>query len=87
MQQYFAICPSAVEPIPFWPAPEDAPNRCSCSLGKVLQHTLTARNEQMHCMSDVNEQSAHGADLGDLGHMAKHATQCACCGASASISA
>lgn len=91
VQQYFAVCPNAIEPIPFWPAPDDAPNRCSCSLGKVLQTTLTARKEQVSCMRNVTDQTINEAgNLANLGNgldIAKQATDCACCGASASISA
>lgn len=92
VQQYFAVCPSASEPLPFWPPPDNAPNRCSCDLGKVLQTTLTARKEQVSCMSNVTSQTLSDAsNLSDLGsdglNVAKQATECACCGASASISA
>ncbi|KAJ5975258.1 hypothetical protein N7481_008965 [Penicillium waksmanii] len=95
VQQYFAICPSATEPIPFWPAPDNAPNRCSCDLGKVLQSTLTARKEQISCIKNVTSQSLNKipSDLGDLSNLpngldiGKQASDCACCGASASISA
>jgi hypothetical protein len=95
VQQYFAICPSATEPIPFWPAPDNAPNRCSCDLGKVLQSTLTARKEQISCIKNVTSQTLNKipSDLGDLSNLpngldiGKQASDCACCGASASISA
>ncbi|KAJ5677392.1 uncharacterized protein N7477_003025 [Penicillium maclennaniae] len=93
VQQYFAVCPSAVEPIPFWPAPDNAPNRCSCDLGKVLQNTLTARKEQMTCMKNVTDQTISEANNGNLANLgnglniANQATECACCGASASYSA
>ncbi|KAJ5825752.1 hypothetical protein N7474_002890 [Penicillium riverlandense] len=91
VQQYFSICPDAVEPIPFWPAPDDAPRRCSCSLGKVLQSTLSARKEIAKCISNVTSDVAD--DLSNLNALsggldiARQATECACCGASASISA
>ncbi|KAJ5806204.1 uncharacterized protein N7503_003806 [Penicillium pulvis] len=95
VQQYFAICPSAIEPIPFWPAPDDAPNRCSCDLGKVLQSTLTARKEQVSCIMNVTDQIVNTAtsavtNLGNLANIANNAytaTECACCGSSASLSA
>lgn len=94
MQQYFAVCPKAIEPIPFWPAPNNAPNRCSCDLGKVLQNTLTARKEQLSCMRNTTDQTISNipdlSNLSNLGNgldIAKQASQCACCGASASISA
>lgn len=95
IQQYFAICPSAREPIPFWPAPDNAPNRCSCDLGKVLQTTLTARKEQVSCVRNVTDKTLDKipSDLGDLDDLpngldiANDATNCACCGASAAISA
>ncbi|KAJ5628304.1 hypothetical protein N7490_010532 [Penicillium lividum] len=95
IQQYFAICPSAIEPIPFWPAPDDAPNRCSCDLGKVLRATLTARKEQVSCILNVTDQTVNDVtsavtnlgDLANLSDIADTATECACCGSSASLSA
>jgi hypothetical protein len=91
VQQYFAICPSASEPIPFWPAPDNAPNRCSCDLGRVLQTTLSSRNDQVQCMRNVTDRIS--SDVTDLSNpsngldIAGRASDCACCGASASISA
>ncbi|KAJ5180432.1 hypothetical protein N7492_003642 [Penicillium capsulatum] len=91
VQQYFAVCPHAVEPIPFWPAPDNAPNRCSCDLGKVTQNTLASRKSQLSCMKNVTDHPVRDIpDLSNLGHgldIAKQASECACCGASASISA
>ncbi|KAJ5082038.1 hypothetical protein N7532_011081 [Penicillium argentinense] len=95
VQQYFAVCPSATEPIPFWPAPNNAPNRCSCDLGKVLQTTLSARKEQISCIQNVTDKTLDNIpnNIGDLSNLpngvdiAKQATDCACCGASAAISA
>ncbi|KAJ5817913.1 hypothetical protein N7447_007921 [Penicillium robsamsonii] len=94
VQQYFAVCPSAKEPIPFWPPPDNAPNRCSCDLGKVTQTTLSSRNQQIKCMRDVTDKLTSDigniADLSNLNHgldIANRASDCACCGASASISA
>ncbi|KAJ5902385.1 hypothetical protein N7495_002913 [Penicillium taxi] len=91
VQQYFAICPSAAEPIPFWPAPDHAPNRCSCDLGKVLQNTLTARSEQVSCILNVTDETISSvsdlSDLNDVADISETATNCACCGASTSISA
>lgn len=91
IQQYFAICPSATEPIPFWPAPDNAPNRCSCSLGKVLSNTLSARNAQISCAKNITNAALNNipdlSNPGNIPDIARTATDCACCGASASISA
>ncbi|KAJ5782831.1 hypothetical protein N7457_004605 [Penicillium paradoxum] len=94
VQQYFAVCPSAKEPIPFWPAPNNAPNRCSCDLAKITQRTLSSRNEQIKCMNNVtnniSDDISKGPDLSNLSNgldIANRASDCACCGASASISA
>ncbi|KAJ5358661.1 uncharacterized protein N7496_011074 [Penicillium cataractarum] len=91
VQQYFAVCPSATEPIPFWPAPDDAPNRCSCSLGKVLTNTLSARKAQISCVENITSQALNNipdlSNLGNIPDIARTATDCACCGASASMSA
>ncbi|GLI80609.1 hypothetical protein PoHVEF18_008964 [Penicillium ochrochloron] len=90
VQQYFAVCPSATEPIPFWPAPDNAPNRCSCSLGKVLTYTLSARKEQSSCVENITNQALNNipdlSNLGNIPNIARTATDCACCGASASMS-
>ncbi|QQK44296.1 putative membrane protein [Penicillium digitatum] len=94
VQQYFAICPSAREPIPFWPPPDNAPNRCSCNLGKITQTAISSRNQQVKCMHDVTDKIS--ADIGTISDpsnltngldVANRASECACCGASASISA
>ncbi|KAJ5340546.1 hypothetical protein N7541_009670 [Penicillium brevicompactum] len=91
IQQYFAICPSAHEPIPFWPAPDNAPNRCSCDIGKVLQTTLASRNDQINCIKNATDKiSTDISDLSNLSNgldIAGRTSDCACCGASASISA
>ncbi|KAJ5213744.1 hypothetical protein N7449_000913 [Penicillium cf. viridicatum] len=94
VQQYFAVCPSAKEPIPFWPPPDNAPNRCSCDLAKVTQTTLSSRNQQIKCMRDVTDKiSGDIGNIPDLSNLnngldiANRASDCACCGASASISA
>ncbi|KAF7713889.1 Uncharacterized protein PECH_006744 [Penicillium ucsense] len=93
VQQYFAVCPSASEPIPFWPAPDNAPNRCSCNLGKVLSNTLSARNDQVNCASKIANQAVNIPDITNINNLpnsvqdiVKTATECACCGASASLS-
>ncbi|CAG8334835.1 unnamed protein product [Penicillium salamii] len=91
IQQYFAVCPSAHEPIPFWPAPKNAPNRCSCDVAKVVQTTLTSRKEQVNCIRNATENiSTNISDLSNLNtglDIAGRTSDCACCGASASISA
>ncbi|EPS25988.1 hypothetical protein PDE_00924 [Penicillium oxalicum 114-2] len=94
VQQYFAVCPTASEPIPFWPAPDNAANRCSCNLGKVLANTLSARNDQLNCASKIANQAGNIPDISNINNLpdsisniVQTATECACCGASASLSA
>ncbi|KAJ5728630.1 uncharacterized protein N7483_003138 [Penicillium malachiteum] len=64
--------------------------------GKVLRNTLTARKEQVSCILNVTDETVNSvtSDLGDLSNIGKNvadiattAVGCACCGASASISA
>ncbi|KAF7156248.1 hypothetical protein CNMCM5623_009641 [Aspergillus felis] len=76
---YFAECPVASEPVPFWPAPDNAPGGCSCNLGKVLQATLNAQKENNACLT--NKTTTNVIELSN-----KY-TACGCCEVSAGLSA
>lgn len=77
--QYFIQCPIATEPIPFWPAPDNAPRGCSCNLGKVVQSVNKAQKEYDSCITNSTTTSA--IDL------ANKDTACGCCEVSAGLSA
>ncbi|KAJ5178042.1 uncharacterized protein N7500_000741 [Penicillium coprophilum] len=89
--------PSAPAPknqSPSGPPPDNAPNRCSCDIGKITKTTLSSRNQQIKCMRDVTDKLDKDIDnIQDLSKLkdgldiADRASDCACCGASASISA
>ncbi|KAL5363436.1 hypothetical protein BJX96DRAFT_155728 [Aspergillus floccosus] len=76
---YFAKCPTAAKPIPFWPAPDNAPGGCSCNLGKVLQSMINAQTEYNTCITDRNSSSV--TELGNKD------TACGCCEVSTGLSA
>ncbi|GLI75546.1 hypothetical protein PoHVEF18_003803 [Penicillium ochrochloron] len=77
--QYFGQCPVATEPIPYWPAPDNAPNGCSCNLGKVSQSLFKAQQEYSSCINKVNS--------GSVTDLAEMDTACGCCQVSAGLSA
>ena len=79
MTAYFAQCPTASEPIPFWPAPDNAPTGCSCNLGKVLQSVIKAQMEHNACITDSSSMSVI--------ELANKDTACGCCEVSAGLSA
>ncbi|RHZ49174.1 uncharacterized protein CDV56_100536 [Aspergillus thermomutatus] len=76
---YFAQCPTASEPIPFWPAPDHAPGGCSCNLGKVLQATVNAQKEFSACLTNTSTTNVIELSNKD--------TACGCCEVSAGLSA
>ncbi|GFF83152.1 hypothetical protein IFM47457_07169 [Aspergillus lentulus] len=75
---YFVECPTASEPIPIWPAPDNAPGGCSCNLGKVLQATLNAQKERNACLT--NKTTTNVIEL------SKKYTACGCCEVSTRLS-
>ncbi|KAJ5370746.1 uncharacterized protein N7496_006838 [Penicillium cataractarum] len=77
--EYFLECPTATEPIPYWPAPDNAPAGCSCNLGKVLQSVLNAQKEYNSCIT--NNTSTSVIELSNKD------TACGCCEVSAGLSA
>jgi hypothetical protein len=80
--QYLNVCPSAREPIPFWPAPPNAPAACSCNLGRMSDYIRNITDEQVSCFSQVTSSTtAEGVEV------TRRASGCACCGASARYSA
>lgn len=44
MIQYFRSCAIAKQPVPYFPAPNNAPAACSCNLGKVYSVCLCRRH-------------------------------------------
>ncbi|GLI72543.1 hypothetical protein PoHVEF18_000720 [Penicillium ochrochloron] len=79
IEEYFVQCPAATEPIPFWPAPDNAPGGCSCNLGKVLHSVMKAQQEYTTCIT--NDTSTSVIQLSNKN------TACGCCEVSAGLSA
>ncbi|RMJ26319.1 hypothetical protein PHISP_02805 [Aspergillus sp. HF37] len=80
--QYLNVCPSAREPIPFWPSPPNASAACSCNLGRMSDYIRNITDEQVSCFSRVTSSTtAEGVEV------TRRASGCACCGASARYSA
>ncbi|KAF2716230.1 hypothetical protein K431DRAFT_316689 [Polychaeton citri CBS 116435] len=69
-------CSLASTPIPYWPAPDNAPDSCSCNYGSALNELQDSVWAESNCTS-----SAAGADAYDPDF-----TPCTCCGYSAAVS-
>jgi len=46
---YFETCDQAVPPIPYWPAPPNAPGSCSCNTGEVFLTIKEAETSLLIC--------------------------------------
>jgi len=68
---YFSLCNVASPPIPYWPAPENAPGGCSCALGLYTQALLNAYETSSECGLAVNNTIK----------------ECGCCAKSVEVSA
>ncbi|OJJ46275.1 hypothetical protein ASPZODRAFT_41516, partial [Penicilliopsis zonata CBS 506.65] len=80
--EYFDYCDLATVPIPFWPAPNDAPNRCSCNLGLIYETALGFVAEETDCLSN-----ATSLDLTDPEKASEEDLACNCCAVSGGLSA
>ncbi|KAF7528310.1 hypothetical protein PCG10_000916 [Penicillium crustosum] len=69
--------------LPYWPTPNDAPDSCSCNLGKI-EKTEYLITEHMTTCSD---NSTNIAGMTDTDAMIEYGQACLCCGYSAIISA
>jgi hypothetical protein len=66
-------------PVPYWPAPDNAPGSCSCNTGEFLETYLGSQTSELSC--------AKNAELLSLGEIPARLEACACCGTGITISA
>lgn len=76
---YVGLCEIMTLPVPYYPAPDNAPGSCSCNTGKVLETFLEARSSEVSC-----ETSSESTSLADI---PAREEACVCCGTSIIISA
>jgi hypothetical protein len=76
---YAGICQIRTLPVPYWPAPDNAPGSCSCNTGKVIEAYLGSQASVLSCAKNVESLS-----LSEIPAMEE---ACACCEASITISA
>ncbi|KAL7948139.1 hypothetical protein V8C42DRAFT_351955 [Trichoderma barbatum] len=75
---YFTNCPVAKLPVPYFPAPNKAPNACSCNLGKVYLAIQDAIQETATCSNNANS--------GDASSNLQQIQGCDCCEISGALS-
>ncbi|RSL55514.1 hypothetical protein CEP53_007070 [Fusarium sp. AF-6] len=75
---YLQNCPIAKLPIPYFPAPNRAPNSCSCNLGKVYLAVLDAIQQTETCSGN--------SDTSDPGSNLQRLQGCSCCEISGALS-
>jgi hypothetical protein len=76
---YFIGCPIAKLPVPYFPAPNKAPDACSCNLGRVFLSIQDAIQESTTC--------SNNADSGDAASNVQQIQGCICCEISGALSA
>ncbi|KAH8659891.1 hypothetical protein BX600DRAFT_51836 [Xylariales sp. PMI_506] len=86
--QAFAVgfadgCNGSGDGVPFWPAPTDAPNSCSCNLETLYDTVVAGAQGNINCTQRVTDT----LDITDPVQGSKNITGCACCGASGAFSA
>lgn len=71
--EYLVGCPTAKLPIPYFPTPDNAPDSCSCNLGKVnlaintsIQEATTCSNNANGPDASANVQKIQGCDCCEL---------------------
>ncbi|PNY18341.1 Uncharacterized protein TCAP_07545 [Tolypocladium capitatum] len=57
---YLRYCPMVKIPLPYFPAPDDAPDACSCNLGKVFLAINSTIEQAGKCSRDVGGTDAFG---------------------------
>jgi hypothetical protein len=77
-------CPIAALPIPFFPAPADAPGGCSCNIGQVYIAGQAAKSEQEQCSMNVTAAASTNQITPIQATVANEA--CTCCAASYPVS-
>ncbi|OAA58282.1 hypothetical protein ISF_06821 [Cordyceps fumosorosea ARSEF 2679] len=76
--QYFRGCPIAKQPVPYFPAPNNAPAACSCNLGKIFFAYNGAIQQAAQCV--------HNQNSGDAGANLQVMQGCNCCQISGAMS-
>ncbi|CAK7237843.1 4-aminobutyrate transaminase [Sporothrix bragantina] len=75
---YLANCPTGKLPVPYFPAPDNAPDACSCNLGKVYQAVTDVITETTTCTNN--------ADSADAESNVQQMQGCNCCEISGAFS-
>ncbi|RKL45776.1 hypothetical protein BFJ72_g3321 [Fusarium proliferatum] len=78
MVSYFMNCNTAKQPVPYFPAPKNAPGACSCNVGQVYLNIQDAIQQTATC--------SNGADSGDAGNNLQQIEGCNCCEISGALS-
>ncbi|KAJ5392799.1 hypothetical protein N7465_011773 [Penicillium sp. CMV-2018d] len=71
--------------LPYWPTPDDAPDSCSCNIGKIEKKEYLITNQINECSN--NRTNIDGMAVTDTDAMIEYGHACLCCGYSAIISA
>ena len=66
-------------PVPYWPAPDNAPGSCSYNTGEILEAYLGLQVSELSCAKNSESLS--------LGDIPARLEACACCGTGITISA
>ncbi|KAJ5757321.1 uncharacterized protein N7511_006015 [Penicillium nucicola] len=81
---FFTLCTKPnYDTVPFWPAPDDAPDSCSCNLGEIEKKEYLISLQMTECsnnMTNLNQITKTDA-------IVDYGKACTCCGMSAIISA
>jgi hypothetical protein len=81
MTGYFEDCPTAVTPVPYWPAPDNVPDACSCNLGNVYMAVTNSITQGTSCKTNVsNTVSTDATNTVEL------IADCQCCAESSIVS-
>lgn len=86
--QYMSECTSNFQllDIPFFPAPDAAPDSCSCNLGNLYLAVNASGIEGATCITNVGEDALGNVNSDPITVSDKQAA-CTCCGESGAISA
>ncbi|KDR83368.1 hypothetical protein GALMADRAFT_637605 [Galerina marginata CBS 339.88] len=76
--EYLLQCPIARLPVPYFPAPDNAPDSCSCNLGKVYLGINNSTQQGNTCLAGVSG--------GDPNANVQRVQGCQCCELSGAIS-
>ncbi|CAH0055297.1 unnamed protein product [Clonostachys solani] len=79
--EYLKSCDTAKPPLPYFPAPDNAQDACSCNLGKVYETFLNSLNEGTSCIKGSSSFGTRDA-LGSINKM----VACQCCAMSGALS-